>query len=139
MQTAADGAGFVPVSKETRGHAIKQRREALGIFSAREMEDATMRVDRKVPYASVLKAEKGVAADRIYDRLEAALDLLEFEMGADSAQAGSDNGSAGEDDQVEFRISGNFGVDVVVKGPVADLPELESAVARLIREMKSPE
>lgn len=122
------------MSNEARGHAIKRRREALGVFSAREMEDATARVDRKVPYASVLKAERGVAADRIYDRLEAALDLLE-----ERTSAPSPSGPAEADEFVEFRLSGNFGVDVVVKGPVSDLAALEASVARLLREMKTSE
>jgi hypothetical protein len=38
---------------------------------------------------------------------------------------------------VEFRVSGNFGVDVVLKGPVDDLPAMEAAVNRLVERMQN--
>jgi hypothetical protein len=38
---------------------------------------------------------------------------------------------------VEFRVSGNFGVDVVVRGPVRDLPALEASVNRILSRMRS--
>lgn len=114
------------MSDETRGHSIKQRREALGIFADREFERATDRVGLRVPRASIAKAEAGSASDLIYDRLELALTRLEEETGQNDPDTG----------QVSFRISGNFGVEVVVDGPVSDIDRLEESVAKLIREMK---
>ena len=38
---------------------------------------------------------------------------------------------------VTFRLSGDFGVDLVVEGPVDNLPELESSVERLIQKMRT--
>jgi len=40
-----------------------------------------------------------------------------------------------EEDIVEIRASGNFGVDIVVRGPVSDLAQLEDAVVRLVKRM----
>ena len=71
------------MSDETRGHSIKQRREALGIFTHREFERATERVGVKVPRASIANAEAGSASERIYKQLEAALDRLSEETGQD--------------------------------------------------------
>lgn len=117
------------MSDETRGHSIKQRREALGIFADREFERATDRVSLRVPRASIAKAEAGQASELIYSRLEMALDRLEEEVGQNDVEP--------KREHITFRISGNFGVDVVVDGPIENIDELEAAVAKLIREMKN--
>lgn len=64
--------------------------------------------------------------DLTYTRIENWLDNFEAETGIDEAT---------EDEFVEFRLSGNFGVDVVVKGPVSNLSELEESVSRLLEQM----
>lgn len=38
---------------------------------------------------------------------------------------------------IEFEVTGDFGVRVVVKGPVENAAELEASVVRLIRDMKT--
>jgi hypothetical protein len=119
-------AGLPAMSTETRGQSIKARREALGIFTHREFERATERVGVKVPRASIANAEAGEASERIVATLEAALDRLEEETGQNDP----------DPKHVTFRISGNFGVDVTVEGPVADIGRLEESVAKLLREMK---
>lgn len=131
MDTSTGGARLVPMSDETRGHAIKRRRELLGIFSGYEFERASERVGILVRRALLGKAESGAASDASYVKIETVLDRLEEEMGQENGTS-----KPQPDDVVEFRLSGNFGVDVVVKGPVSDMPELEGAVARLIREMR---
>ena len=61
--------------------------------------------------------------------IEKALGSLEAEMSGpyDDSEKGL----------VTFRMSGNFGVDVVVQGPVENLAELEQSVERLIQRMRS--
>lgn len=61
--------------------------------------------------------------------IESTLSRLETEIGMDLP-------STVGDDMVEFRVSGNFGVDVVVRGPIANAAILEEQVAKLLREMK---
>lgn len=127
IDRSRDTAGLPPMSDETRGHAIKQRREGLGIFTHREFERATERVGVKVPRASIANAEAGSASERILSTLEAALDRLEEETGQNDEP---------DPKHVTFRISGNFGVDVTVDGPITDIERLEESVAKLLREMK---
>lgn len=43
-----------------------------------------------------------------------------------------------EDELMEFEVGGNFGVSVVVRGPVKDHEALENAVLKLIQGMNSP-
>lgn len=79
--------------------------------------------------ATLTAAEAGEerTTDLTYMRVENWLTEFEAETGANDPPS---------DDLVEFRLSGNFGVDVVVKGPVANLAELEGSIARLLREMR---
>ncbi|HEX6684342.1 MAG TPA: hypothetical protein VF062_16180 [Candidatus Limnocylindrales bacterium] len=104
-----------------RGLGVRRRRLGLGIKSVREFAERS-----GVSREAVTAAENGTASNRTYGRLEAWLNRAEH---ADSAGA-ADQG------QVEFRVSGGLGVDVVVRGPVADLAELEASVTRLIREVR---
>jgi len=57
---------------------------------------------------------------------------LEHEMGMDEP----DPSRRAEPNLIEFEVTGDFGVRVVVKGPVENAAELEASVARLIRDMK---
>lgn len=70
-------------------------------------------------------------SDGVYDRIELVLDRFEDEVGAATPEAVK----SPNEGLVEFRLSGNFGVDVVVSGPVSDLAELEAAVGRLLSQM----
>lgn len=115
------------MSEETRGHSINRRRNFLGIKSLREFSERTG-VDRQ----AISKAEAGVGTKQTYERLEAWLDRLEEEMGQDDGEAAPQ--SSVSDDLVTFHMSGDFGVEVTVKGPLS--PELESMVTRLFRELR---
>lgn len=126
MIRTTDMEGSIPVSDETRGHAIKRRREALGMSINALAKKVGM--DR----ATLTAAEAGEerTTDLTYTRVENWLADFEEELGAGE--------QAREDDFVEFRLSGNFGVDVVVKGPVANLDDLERSITRLLKEMRDP-
>lgn len=65
-------------------------------------------------------------------KIERALGQLEEEMGIDTPVAPS-----APTGLVEFEVTGDFGVRVVVRGPVSDLPELQRSVTELVRGMKS--
>jgi putative transcriptional regulator len=43
------------------------------------------------------------------------------------------------DELVEFRVSGAFGVQAVVKGPIRDIDALQEAVSKLIAGMRTEE
>jgi hypothetical protein len=39
---------------------------------------------------------------------------------------------------MEFEVTGDFGVRVVVRGPVGNADELEAAAAKILRDMRAP-
>lgn len=113
-------AESTPVSNETRGHAIKARRLAHGIKSARAFAQAT-KVDRE----AIARAEDGLGSEQTYERLEAWLDRFEEETGSDEPS---------DPQLVTFRLTGVYGVrDVVISGPVENIAELQTAVENLLR------
>lgn len=86
-----------------------------------------------VARGTVSKALEGTASRGTYERLGRFLDDLEHAM--ESEVATPEPVKSPNDGLVEFRLTGKFGVDVVVSGPVADLAELEAAVGRLLSQM----
>lgn len=111
---------------ETRGKAIKRRRLHHGIKSLREFSEKT-----GVSREALTAAESDEASEATYERLEAWLDRFEEEI--------EDVNADRESDVIEFRIAGNFGVDVVVKGPASRLEEIEVAVEKLVRAAQQSE
>ena len=111
------------VSNETAGERIKRRREAMGWDIKALARKAG--VDR----GQLAKIERGEHSPRgaTLGAIERALDEIEAETGHDEPESGG---------MVTFRLSGNFGVDVVVQGPVTNLSELEASVERLVQSMK---
>ena len=109
------------------GERIRQRRTRMGI-SVRDLAKKAG-VDR----GQLAKLESGEARSRATTvaLIETALDQLEQELGMDAPDVRAE-------DMVEFRVAGNFGVDVVVRGPVRDMAALEESVARLISKMSRP-
>lgn len=111
-----------PVSNGTPGDEIRRRREAMG-WSVKALA-AKAGVDR----GRLADIERGATArGSTLGAIEAALAEIEEETGHDEP---ADEG------MVTFRLSGNFGVDVVVQGPVTNLSELEASVERLVQSMK---
>lgn len=123
---AVRAAGLAPVINETRGKAIKRRRLHHGIKSLREFSEKT-----GVSREALTAAESDEASEATYERLEAWLDRFEEEI--------EDVNADRESDVIEFRIAGNFGVDVVVKGPASRLEEIEVAVEKLVRAAQQSE
>lgn len=124
MKTTPNEAGLAPVIDKSRGQEVKQRRLRHGIKSLRELA-AKSGISRE----AVTAAEEGTASEATYERIHAWFDRFEEEVG--------DDGDDAEPGVVEFRIAGNFGVDVIVKGPVANIAELEAAVQRLIQSTQT--
>jgi len=120
-----------------RGQAIKQRRLDVGIGTVKEFARATTRLGnrdvRGVSVSAITAAEKGEASERTYERLESWLDRFEedYSPGEESPpEPEVAVQSEGGMDVVEFHIDA---IGVTVKGPVANLDELRSAVEKLIR------
>lgn len=110
------------------GENIRRRRTSLGVTVRALAERAG--VDR----GRLSAIEDGASARAsTVGAIERALSDLEEEMGGpyDTAESTSEG-------LVKYRLKGNFGVDVVVEGPVANIDELEAAVERLIKRMQTP-
>ncbi len=75
---------------------------------------------------SAIEKGRGSAVSR--RKIDEALTRLE------AAQAPTPPASAPK--LIEFQVTGDFGVRVVVKGPMENAAELEASVARLIRDIK---
>jgi transcriptional regulator with XRE-family HTH domain len=116
------------VTNETRGKAIKRRRLHHGIKSLREFSERS-----GVSREALTAAENDEASEATYERVEAWLDRFDEEVGEHDMSAATDV------DVIEFRISGNFGVDVIVKGPASHMDEIESAVEKLVRAAQASE
>lgn len=130
MTTQVEGR-TIPAVAQHRGQQIARRREALGLSVSELARHA--HIDRST--LSNVEDDKPTVRPATYGAVESALSRLEEEMGMDAPAPPSRPGPTEE--LVEFRISGNFGVDVVVKGPVQDMAQLEASVARLVRQMQT--
>lgn len=134
MNLVTDGQELLPVSNETRGHAIKRRRMALGIKSYDEFVKAT-----GVSRGAITRAEKGdpSTSEATFLRLEAWLDRIEHETSSDAEDQAAAVAEPESSGVVEYRLSGDFGVDLVVKGPVSNMTEMEASISRIFRNIRS--
>ena len=126
MSAMALPVTFDPVEDSGRAEQIRARRVRLGI----SVKALALRAGVDRGTLASLEAGDERIREATYGSVERALDLLEQEMGVEPA--------AGPlADVVEFRVSGDFGVDVVVKGPVRDMAAMEESVARLLARIQA--
>jgi transcriptional regulator with XRE-family HTH domain len=116
-------------TNETRGRALKRRRLSLGIKSISELHR-----ESGLSREAITAAEEGHGSTATYERLEAWFDRFEHETGSDAGEAAAhmenNNGI------VEFTVEGDFGVRVVVRGPIADVEALERSVGRIVTTIR---
>lgn len=110
------------MSDETRGHALKARRLALGIKSVREFAEASG-IDRE----ALGKAERGQGSPSTVDRAEAWLSRMEEETGHDEPTA----------EPLRFTFHDVYGIgELIVEGPVDRPDELVASIAKLLAEIR---
>ncbi len=127
--------GTVPMSKEARGHPINMRRIANRINSHLEFAEAP-----GLARQTIARAEEGDprTTETTFARLEAFLDKFDHETSSEAEDAAAAAGNGNGDDQVvEYRLSGDFGVDLIVKGPVSNIAEMEASIGRLLGRMRA--
>lgn len=113
------------VTDEHAGDEIRAERQALGLSVKALAERAG--VDR----GRVAKIEAGEPyRDSTLGAIRRALAEFREEISGPYDDAPDEH-------VVTFRMSGNFGVDVTVSGPVDNLPELEASVGRLLQRMRN--
>lgn len=109
-----------------RGIEIKRRRARLGIASLSEFARAS-----GIPRKTLAAVEDGTAQERSYIKTEKWLDDFEHETGDPTDEELASHGL------VKFSVGGDFGVSVIVEGPVTNMPEMEAAVGRLLDRLRS--
>lgn len=131
MPEARRAATLSPVigdSEERRGQVVDRRMRNLGM-KAKDLA-AVAGASRSLLYR-VLRDDDGVREES-YRLFERTLDRIEHEHG----HGGPDVVASTEQGLIEFEVSGDFGVRVVVKGPIENAAQLEEQVARLIRDIR---
>lgn len=111
------------------GANLRQRRVALGI-SVRKLAELAG-VDRS--RVAAIEAGDSTVRETTIGAVESALSAVENDRGVAPKVEPIGDPSQG---LVTFEIRGNFGVQVVVKGPVADVAALEASVAKLVADMQ---
>lgn len=110
------------------GTRVRQRRERLG------MDKQDLANEAGVNRNTVAAIERGDSFNRTtLAKIERALDQLEQEAGINAPPPAAAEASS---DLIEYDISGDFGVHVVVKGPVRDAELLQRQVLGIIREIR---
>lgn len=114
------------------GTRVRQRRERLG------MDKQDLANEAGVNRNTLAAIERGDSFNRTtLAKIERALDRLEEEAGINAPAPAAESNPMG--DLIEFDISGDFGVHVIVKGPVHDAELLQRQVIGIIREIRATE
>jgi transcriptional regulator with XRE-family HTH domain len=113
---------------ESRGQALKKRRLSLGIKSISQLHR-----ESGLSREAITAAEEGHGSTASYERLEAWFDRFEHETGSEAAEAAEHAENHGI---VEFTVDGDFGVKVVVRGPIQDVEALERSVGRIVASIR---
>lgn len=110
------------MSSETRGHAIKARRLALGIKSLREFAEAS-----GISREALTAIEKGSGTTASIERAEAWLDRIEAETGHDEPE---------KPHVMRVEVQGVYGAKALVfEAPIENIAELEAMVDRIMRRL----
>lgn len=90
----------------------------------------------KMNRSTVTAAFNGIASEATYVRLEAAVERWKHESTSEAEELREAQDPRLPPGEVEFRISGDFGVEVVSRGPASMRAELEESAIRLVRRMR---
>lgn len=132
-----DGAQLTVVTDDDeRGRALEVRRLDLGIKSVRALHIISQEQSFGLSRKAIANAEKGVASEDTFKRVDALLRRLE----AIDRDPDEDDGIDEDEDTaplIEFEVRGAPGVRVFVRGPLSNRDELEESAARLIARAAS--
>jgi hypothetical protein len=129
----AHAAQFRLVADSERGQRIQERLDKLRI-SDRQFQERSG-IDRKTLRRAVAGGEH--VRESTYRAIESWLDRLErIAAGFDGLKDEPEPEPQGQG-IVKYRLKGDFGVDLLVEGPVDNLAALEASVVRMMREMRA--
>jgi hypothetical protein len=106
-----------------RGAWLRGRRLGLGIRSVRALHQRS-----GISREAITSAEAGTASSATYERLDAWFARHEPPSSPETVPL--------DHSQVEFEVHGDRGLRIVVRGPMADVEELERSVARIARDIR---
>lgn len=112
---------------DTSGRTVRERRNRLGMSQAELGDEAGVNRDT----IGALEKGEGVRFSTVR-AVSDALDRLE----AETASPPDPEDERDDAHVMEFEVSGDFGVRVVVRGPVNDAEALEASVTRLVRNIR---
>jgi hypothetical protein len=104
---------------------------------AHKMNPSELAREFGVSRSNVYAIFNGTAAEITYEQMKVWFDRLDAKESADVSELTSGGTDvASEHDHVTIRLTGNFGVDATVEGPVEDIDAIKQAAKELLREMQ---
>lgn len=123
---AAEKADLAPVAEGSLGEEIRRRREAVGLDQSELAREAT------IGRTTLHNIETGVSGKpATLAKVLRALAAAEAESGVQVASS-----EAPDVEMIEFEVAGDFGVKVVVRGPISEHETLRADVAEIIRSIR---
>ena len=107
------------------GPEVKRRRKRIGMSIEELAAEAQVSRDTLSDYEGEVRKPHPSTSRKVRE----ALERIEHETGMDAPGTGGDI--------IEFEVSGDFGVRVVVRGPIRDAEELQRSAAALVREIRA--
>ena len=135
MRSKTDAVDLDVMHADARGPVIEQRRLDLGVKSLHAMARIAAEEGFELSREGITSAERGRAADATYKRYDALLRRLEERQGRIDPDEDDGLGESGDENKVTFEITSNAGVEIVVRGPIANTSELIAAVTKLARDL----
>lgn len=108
------------------GERFRERRERLNLTQQQVADEAGIKT-----YDTVAAIEQGKGSPKTRRAVDDVLTRYEEEQGMHAPPV-----SRAEPHMIEIEVTGDFGVRVVVKGPVEDEAEVVEAAMKLVRGMK---
>ena len=132
---------MLPMTEETRGEAIRRRRQALSFRGPTALERtiknlaAESGVGDPVNRDALADAERGVGSEDMFVLIESWLDRLERARDPNNPPSLED--ADRDDDVMEIVVEDVFGIGrIAAKGPVVDRDELVDSLAKLIAKIR---
>lgn len=107
------------------GPDVRRRRKRIGMSIEELAAEAQVSRDTLSDYEGEIRKPQPDTRRKVRE----ALERIEHETGMDDPGRGGDI--------IEFEVSGDFGVRVVVRGPIRDAEELQRSVGALVREIRA--
>jgi hypothetical protein len=108
--------------------ALAARREEMGVPIGRLAKQAGYKTSQS--WYDLMAKDRPVTT---LEKFERALDYIE-EHAHEAEQVAATSTPEG---MMEFEVTGDFGVRVIVRGPVSNADELERAAAKILRDMRA--